>query len=73
MTSTYNMPRFPRCSRLAVAIKSLIEAGAWDVPVVVESGQVIDTHHIALLTAAAASGVFPYLALEQAVAFVQTA
>src|SRR2546428_9003125 len=31
-----------------------------------ESGQVIDTHHVALLVAAGASAVFPYLALEQA-------
>src|SRR5882762_3550521 len=51
---------------LAVAWKSLVEAGAWDVSVVVESGQVIDTHHVALLVAAGASGVVPYLALEQA-------
>ena len=32
----------------------------------IESGQVIDTHHVALLVAAGASAVFPYLALEQA-------
>jgi glutamate synthase (ferredoxin) len=53
---------------LAIAQKCLVESGAWDVPIVVESGQVIDTHHVALLVAAGASGVFPYLALEQAVA-----
>ncbi len=58
----------PALLALAVAVKSLVEANAWDVPIIVESGQVIDTHHIALLVAAGASGVFPYLALEQAVA-----
>jgi glutamate synthase domain-containing protein 2/glutamate synthase domain-containing protein 1/glutamate synthase domain-containing protein 3 len=36
------------------------------VPVVVETGQVIDTHHVALLIAAGASAVFPYAALQQA-------
>jgi glutamate synthase domain-containing protein 2/glutamate synthase domain-containing protein 1/glutamate synthase domain-containing protein 3 len=52
---------------VAVAVKALAEADAWDVPVIVESGQVIDTHHVALLVAVGAAGVFPYLALEQAV------
>jgi glutamate synthase (ferredoxin) len=56
----------PALLALAVAWKALTDAGQWDVPVIVESGQVIDTHHIALLVAAGASGVFPYLALEQA-------
>jgi len=56
----------PALLALAVAWKSLSDAGRWDVPVFVESGQVIDTHHIALLVAAGASGVFPYLALQQA-------
>ena len=56
----------PALLALAVVWKSLVEAGAWDVSVVVESGQVIDTHHVALLVAAGASGVVPYLALEQA-------
>ena len=36
------------------------------IPLVIETGQVIDTHHVALLVAAGASAVFPYLALEQA-------
>ena len=34
----------------------------WDVPLVVESAQVFDTHHVALLVAAGASAVVPYLA-----------
>jgi glutamate synthase (ferredoxin) len=58
----------PALLALAVALKSLVESGAWDIPLIFESGQVIDTHHIALLVAAGASGVFPYLTLEQAVA-----
>ena len=57
----------PALLALAVAWQVLVEANAWDVPLIVESGQVIDTHHIALLVAAGASAVFPYLALEQAV------
>ena len=52
----------------AIAWKALLEAGRCEVPLVVESGQVLDTHHVALLVATGASGVFPYLALEQAVA-----
>ena len=44
----------------------MVEAGAHDIPLVIETGQVIDTHHVALLVAAGASAVFPYLALEQA-------
>ncbi len=58
----------PALLALAVAHKSLVDAGAWGIPLIVESGQVLDTHHVALLVAAGASGVFPYLALEQAVA-----
>ncbi len=53
---------------VAVAWKSLVASDGHEVPLIVESGQVLDTHHVALLVAAGASGVFPYLALEQAVA-----
>ncbi len=56
----------PALLALAEAWKSMVEAGAHDIPLVIESGQVIDTHHVALLVAAGASAVFPYLALEQA-------
>ena len=56
----------PALLALSTAWKALTCAGSWDVPIIVESGQVIDTHHIALLVAAGAAGVFPYLALEQA-------
>ena len=56
----------PALLALAAAWKSMVEAGAHDIPLVIETGQVIDTHHVALLVAAGASAVFPYLALEQA-------
>ena len=58
----------PALLALATAQKALLDAHAWNIPLIVESGQVLDTHHVALLVAAGASGVFPYLALEQAVA-----
>ncbi len=51
---------------VAAAWKELARAGAFDVPVIVESGQIIETHHIALLIAAGATAVFPGLAMELA-------
>ncbi len=45
---------------------AMTEAGAWNVPLIVETGQVIDTHHVALLVAAGASAVHPYLAMSLA-------
>jgi glutamate synthase (ferredoxin) len=56
----------PALLALAAAWKAMVEAGACDVPLVIETGQVIDTHHVAVLIAAGASAVFPYLAFEQA-------
>ena len=44
--------------------KAMVREGLWDVPLVVESAQVFDTHHVALLIAAGASAVVPYLAAE---------
>ena len=44
----------------------MVKAGGWNVPLIIETGQVVDTHHIALLIAAGASAVLPYAALEQA-------
>ena len=43
--------------------QAMTEAGAWNVPLIVETGQVVDTHHVALLVAAGASAVHPHLAL----------
>jgi glutamate synthase (ferredoxin) len=45
---------------------AMVEAGAWQTPLIVETGQVVDTHHVALLIAAGASAVHPFLALELA-------
>src|SRR5439155_8490133 len=42
--------------------KSAVREGYADVPLIVESAQVFDTHHVALLLAAGASAVMPYLA-----------
>ena len=47
----------PALLALAAAWKAMVEAGAHDIPLVIETGQVIDTHHIALLVAA---GRAPY-------------
>src|SRR5580704_5631953 len=46
--------------------QAMTEAGAWNVPLIVETGQVVDTHHLALLIAAGASAVHPHLALSMA-------
>ena len=46
--------------------QAMTEAGAWDVPLIVETGQVVDTHHLALLVTAGASAVHPHLALSMA-------
>jgi glutamate synthase (ferredoxin) len=54
----------PALLACAAAWKELVSAGACDVPLVIESGQVIETHHAALLIAAGASAVLPYLALQ---------
>src|SRR5260370_4777419 len=40
----------------------MVNEGLWDVPLIVEPAQVFDTHHVALLVAAGASAVVPYLA-----------
>jgi len=56
----------PALLALAAAWKAMWHADAFDVPLIIESGQVIETHHVALLVAAGASAVLPYLALELA-------
>jgi glutamate synthase (ferredoxin) len=56
----------PALLAAAAAWKSMVEAGGWNILLVIETGQVIDTHHVALLIATGASAVFPYLALERA-------
>jgi glutamate synthase domain-containing protein 2/glutamate synthase domain-containing protein 1/glutamate synthase domain-containing protein 3 len=54
----------PAMLATAAAWKELVRSGAWDVPLVIETGQVIETHHIAMLVAVGASAVYPYIALE---------
>jgi len=56
----------PALLAIAAVWKSLVQAGGCELPLVIETGQVIDTHHVALLVAAGARAVLPYLALEQA-------
>src|SRR5712664_3564809 len=56
--------RAPLPALLATAAvwKTMVNEGHWDVPLIVESAQVFDTHHVALLVAAGATAVVPYLA-----------
>jgi glutamate synthase domain-containing protein 2/glutamate synthase domain-containing protein 1/glutamate synthase domain-containing protein 3 len=54
----------PAMLAVSAAWKEMVRIGAHDAPLIVESGQVIETHHIALLIAVGASAVFPYLAME---------
>jgi|HubBroStandDraft_6_1064221.scaffolds.fasta_scaffold00090_32 glutamate synthase (ferredoxin) len=56
----------PALLAVSSAWRAMTEAGAWNVPLIVETGQVIDTHHVALLVAAGASAVHPYLAMSLA-------
>jgi len=56
----------PALLAVSAAWRVMTAAGAWNVPLIVESGQVIDTHHIALLVAAGAGAVHPYLAMSLA-------
>jgi len=52
----------PALLAVAATWNAMVREGMWDVPLVVETGQAFDTHHIALLVAAGASAVAPYLA-----------
>jgi glutamate synthase (ferredoxin) len=54
----------PALLAVAAVWKAMVREGMWDVPLVVETGQAFDTHHIALLVAAGASTVVPYLAYQ---------
>ncbi|HKM90853.1 MAG TPA: glutamate synthase large subunit [Candidatus Acidoferrales bacterium] len=56
----------PALLAVAAAWNAMVREGAWELPLIVESGQVIETHHLALLIAAGASAVHPFLALELA-------
>src|SRR5580704_2299307 len=52
----------PALLATAAIWKAMVREGLWEVPLIVESAQVFDTHHVALLIAAGASAVVPYLA-----------
>ena len=54
----------PALLAAASAWKNLIHQGLADIPLVVESAQIFETHHVAMLLAAGASAVVPYLAEE---------
>jgi len=62
----YRRTAVPALLAVAAAWRAMTDAGAWNVPLLVETGQVIDTHHVALLVAAGASAVHPYLAMSLA-------
>jgi glutamate synthase (ferredoxin) len=51
----------PALLATAAAWKMMVRERWWNVPLVVETAQAFDTHHIALLLAAGASAVVPYL------------
>ncbi len=57
-----NRAALPVLLATAAVWKAMVREGLWDVPLIVESAQVFDTHHVALLVAAGASAVVPYLA-----------
>src|SRR5579863_1689772 len=44
----------PALLAVSAVWQAMTEAGAWNVPLIVETGQVVDTHHLALLVAAGA-------------------
>jgi glutamate synthase (ferredoxin) len=56
----------PLLLAVSAAWRAMVETGSWNVPLIVETGQVVDTHHVALLIAAGASAVHPYLAMSMA-------
>jgi glutamate synthase domain-containing protein 2/glutamate synthase domain-containing protein 1/glutamate synthase domain-containing protein 3 len=59
-----NRAALPALLALSAAWKEMVLQGAHNTPLVVESGQIIETHHVALLIAAGAGAVYPYLAME---------
>jgi len=50
----------------AAAWRSMVNAGNYRVPLLVETAQVIETHHMALLLAVGATAVHPFLAMQLA-------
>jgi glutamate synthase domain-containing protein 2/glutamate synthase domain-containing protein 1/glutamate synthase domain-containing protein 3 len=56
----------PALLAVAAVWKAMVRAGEYRTPLVVESGQVIETHSVALLLAAGATAVCPFLAMHLA-------
>jgi hypothetical protein len=56
-----NRAALPALLATAALWKSMVREELWEVPLVVESAQVFDTHHVALLIVAGASAVVPAL------------
>jgi glutamate synthase (ferredoxin) len=54
----------PAMLAVAAVWKALVESDGFEIVLIVETGQVIETHHLAMLIAVGASAIFPYLALE---------
>jgi glutamate synthase (ferredoxin) len=54
----------PAMLAVAAVWKALVNSDAFDIALVVETGQVVETHHLAMLIAVGATAVLPYLALE---------
>jgi glutamate synthase (ferredoxin) len=56
----------PALLAAAAAFREMSGAGNFHIPLIIETAQVIDTHHLALLLAVGAAAVQPYLALQLA-------
>jgi glutamate synthase (NADPH/NADH) large chain/glutamate synthase (ferredoxin) len=56
----------PALLAAAAAAKGFFQAGRHATPLVVETGQVFDSHHVALLIAVGAAAVHPWLAMDLA-------
>jgi glutamate synthase (ferredoxin) len=56
----------PALLAVSSAWHAMTENGGWNVPLIVETGQAFDTHHVALLVATGAAAVHPFLAFNLA-------
>ena len=56
----------PALLAAAAAVKGTLRAGRHATPLIVETGQVFDSHHVALLIAVGAAAVYPWLAMDLA-------
>ncbi len=56
----------PALLAVSAVWKAMVEANASQIPLLIETAQVVDTHHLSLLVANGASAVHPWLAMEVA-------